>query len=97
MPFFTINNNNVIFVHKLLCSSLIIFFSLFFSDYRVIYFYRKLPFFFLLFRAIPMAYGNSQARGRIGATATGLHHSQSHTGSEPHLQPTPQLMTMPDP
>ena len=95
MPFFTINNNNVIFVHKLLCSSLIIFFSLFFSDYRVIYFYRKLPFFFLLFRAIPMAYGNSQARGPIGAAS--LHHSYSNMGSEPCLQLTPQLMAMPDP
>ena len=26
---------------------------------------------FLLFRATPMAYGGSQARGRIGATAAG--------------------------
>ena len=31
--------------------------------------------FFCLFRAIPVAYGGSQARGRIGATVTGLHHS----------------------
>ena len=28
----------------------------------------------------------------IGATAAGLHHSHSNMGSEPHLQPTPQLM-----
>ena len=32
-------------------------------------------FFFLSFRAAPMAYGGSQARGRIGAVAGGLHHS----------------------
>ena len=38
-------------------------------------------FFFLLFRAVPAAYGASQARGQIGATAAGLHHS--HTGSQP--------------
>ena len=40
-----------------------------------------------------MAYGGSQARGRIGAAAAaaGLHHSHSDTGSELHLPPTPQL------
>ena len=31
--------------------------------------------FFCLFRATPMAYGSSQARGRIRAAAAGLHHS----------------------
>jgi len=41
--------------------------------------------------AAPAAYGGSQARGRIGAVATGLHQSHSNAGSEPHLQPTPQL------
>ena len=30
---------------------------------------------FLLFRATPAAYGSSQARGQIGATAAHLHHS----------------------
>ena len=30
-------------------------------------------FFFFLFRAAPVAYGGSQARGLIGATAAGLH------------------------
>ena len=49
-------------------------------------------FFFLLFGASPVAYGDSQARGLSGATAAGLHHSHSNTGSEPHLWPTPQLM-----
>ena len=54
-------------------------------------------FFFLLFRAVRAAYGSSQARGRIGATAVGLHHGHSNTGSELHLQLTPQLRAMPDP
>ena len=31
---------------------------------------------FLLFRATPTAYGNSQARGLIRVVASGLHHSQ---------------------
>ena len=31
--------------------------------------------FVLLFRAAPVAYGSSQARGQIGAVAVGLHHS----------------------
>ena len=35
--------------------------------------------FLLFFRASPEAYGSSQARGQIGATAAGLHHSHSHT------------------
>ena len=42
-------------------------------------------FFFLLFKAAPAAYGCSQARGRIGATAASLHHNQSNAGSEPSL------------
>ena len=58
-------------------------------------------FFFLVFfafsRAAPSAYGGSQARGRIGALAAGLHQSHSNTGSEPRLWPAPQLMATPDP
>ena len=46
--------------------------------------------------AAPAAYGGSQARGRIGAVATGLRQSHSNTGSEPRLQPTPQLTATPD-
>ena len=38
-----------------------------------------------VFRAAPTAYGGSQARGRIGAVAAGLHHSHSHAESEPCL------------
>ena len=44
-----------------------------------------------------MAYGISQVRGQIGATAAGLHHSYSNARSELHQQPTLQLMAMPDP
>ena len=40
-------------------------------------------FFFLLFWATPIAYGGSQARGQIRATAAGLCHSD--TRSVPHL------------
>ena len=59
-----------------------------------------LSFFFsfcCLFRAIPVAYGGSQARGRIGAAAAGLHHSHSNTRSKPPLPPTPQFTATPDP
>ena len=45
--------------------------------------------------AAPVAYGGSQARGRIGAVATGLCQSHSNAGSEPRLQPTPQLTATP--
>ena len=38
-----------------------------------------------------MAYGGSQARGRIGAAAAGLRQSHSNAGSESCLRPTPQL------
>ena len=37
-------------------------------------------FFFAFFMAAPTAYGGSQARGQIGAIATGLRHSHSNTG-----------------
>ena len=47
--------------------------------------------------AAPAAYGGSQARGPIGAVATGLRHSHSNTKSELCLQPTPQLTATPDP
>ena len=42
-------------------------------------------FLFWLFRAAPAAYEGSQARGQIGAVATGLHRSHSNAGSEPQL------------
>ena len=43
-------------------------------------------FFFLPFsRAVPTAYGGSQARGLIGAVAASLHKGHSNVRSEPHL------------
>ena len=54
-------------------------------------------FFFLLFRAALVAYGGSQARGRIRAAVASLHPSHRNTGYELRLQPTPQLMAMPNP
>ena len=54
-------------------------------------------FVFCLFRAMPAAYGGSQARGLIGTLATGLHHSHSNVGSELGLRPTPQLTATLDP
>ena len=51
----------------------------------------------LLFKASLVAYGGSQARSQIGATAASLCHSHSNVGSEPHLQPTAQLTATPDP
>ena len=47
--------------------------------------------------AAPTAYGGSQARGRIGAVAAGLHHSHSNVGSELRLQPTSRLKATPGP
>ena len=47
-------------------------------------------FVFLSFsRAALVAYGGSQARGLIGATAASLHQSHSNARSEPHLRTTP--------
>ena len=57
-----------------------------------------LLFLLLLFlRATLAAYGSSWARGRIGATAAGLHHSHSNEGSQLRLRPTPQLLETLDP
>ena len=55
--------------------------------------WRDLSFFCLCAfpRAAPTAYRGSQARGLIGAVAAGLRQSHSNIGSEPHLQPIPQL------
>ena len=49
------------------------------SDFYFILFY------FLLFRATHVADGSSQARGRSGATAAGLHHGHSNAKSKPGL------------
>ena len=56
------------------------------SNQRVTKIRPNLPFLLsFFFRAAPAAFGGSQARGRIGATAAGLHHSHSNVRSEPHL------------
>ena len=62
-----------------------------------LYFFKFVISLFSLFRATPMAYGGSQARGGIGGTAVGLGHSHSNARSKPHLQSTPQLKVTPDP
>jgi len=53
--------------------------------------------FCFVFRAAPVAYGSSQARGHIRAAAAGLHHSHNNPGSKPSLQPMLQLTAMLDP
>ena len=63
--------------------------------YYFIYLFIFLVFLLFLWAA-PAAYGGSQARGRIGAVATGLRQSHSNAGSKPRLQPTPQLTATPD-
>ena len=55
----------------------------------------RLFIYLLLFRATPTAYGDSQARSQIRATAAGLRHYHSRTGSK--IQPTPQLTATLDP
>ena len=49
------------------------------------YSFLSMNFFFFFLRAAPVAYGNSQASGQIGATAASLHQSLSNTRSELHL------------
>jgi len=53
-------------------------------------------FIFAISWAASAAYGDSQARGLIRAVATSLHQSHCKGGSEPRLQPTPQLTATPD-
>ena len=61
------------------------------------FFLSFLFFFFFLFWAAPAAYGDSQARGQIGAVAAGLRQSHSNVGSKLCLPPTLQLTAMLDP
>ena len=79
-----------------------VYFFIFYFIYLFIYLF--LSFVFLSFVVVVVAiswaalaaYGGSQARGPIGAVATGLRQSHSNAGSEPCLQPTPQLTATPD-
>ena len=66
------------------------------SEIEAIFSFLSLFFFFFFFRAAPMAHGNSQTRGQIGAAAANLHHSHSSAGSKPCL-PTQQIKATPDP
>ena len=52
---------------------------------------------FSLHKAASVAYGSSQAKGRTGTVAAGLHHSHSNARSQPPVQPTPHLMAELDP
>ena len=54
-------------------------------------------FFFCLFSTVPVTFGSSQARGRIGAAGANLRHSRSNARSEPCLWLAAQLMATPDP
>ena len=53
------------------------------NDYRMVISNKRddMTYYFFLFRATPVAYGNSQATGQIGATVAGLHHSHSNAKS----------------
>ena len=56
----------------------------------------SVPYLFIyLLRAAPSVYGGSHARGQIRDGVASLYHSHSNLGSELHVQPTPQLSTMP--
>ena len=56
-----------------------------FSNFYVFCFILFYFIFILLFRAAPMAYGESQARGPIGATSASLRQSHNNARSELHL------------
>ena len=75
-----------LFLFRYVCSFVLVFI-----------FYLFIYFGLCPFRATHMAYGGSQARGLIGATAAGLCHSHGNMGSDPRLQPIPQLTATPDP
>ena len=60
-------------------ASILFYFILFLFIYLLTYLFIYL---FCFFMAAPAAHGSSQARGRIGATAAGLHHSHYNSGSE---------------
>ena len=49
-----------------------------------LHFFFFFVFFFAISSAAPVAYGSSQARGQIGAVATGLRQSHSNAGSLTH-------------
>ena len=58
---------------------------------------REFVSFFVFSRAAPTAYGDSQARGRIGTVVAGLLQSHRNARSELRLRPTPQFTARMDP
>ena len=64
--------------------------------YKILYLFCLFVCFLVFLGLHPRHMEVPQARGRIGAVATSLCQSHSNARSEPHLQPTPQLMAMPD-
>ena len=65
------------------------------SPFSFFFFFFWLFVCLFVFKATPVAYGSSQARGRIRAVGPGLHHSHSNVGSELRLRPTPQFTGTP--
>ena len=51
----------------------------------IIFYFYLFILYFVILGPHPWAYGGSQARGRIRATAAGLHQSHSNARSEPRL------------
>ena len=58
---------------------------------------RTKTIYFFFFRAAPMAYGSSWARGWVSPSAAGLHYSHSNARFEPYLRHTLQLAAMSNP
>ena len=56
--------------------------------------YTTSAIFFFFFRAAPVAYESSQARGQMRAADASLHHS--HSEAEQRLLPIPWFMVIPD-
>ena len=68
-----------------------------FTGHLSLFFIYFLFFIFCPFRAAPIAYRGSQARGPIGAAAAGLHYSHSNARSGVHLRPMVLLAATLDP
>ena len=67
-----------------------IIFLFLFAAFYLLFIVVPVTFFFFL-RAVPAAYGDSQARAQIRAAAAGLWHNHSNTRSRSLLQPKPHL------
>ena len=76
---------NVLKQFKIHCSFACLFFSKRNAKHNAPFLGQSFYLFVCLFSAAPATYGGSQAKGQIGAIATGLCHSHSNAGSEPSL------------